>query len=201
MVALAGRKVKRNVVGIIGLVENMPDGNAQRPGDVVTSMSGQTIEVINTDAEGRLVLADVLTYVQQNYKPSAIVDLATLTGAILVSLGKEFAGLFANDDKLANAVIEAGEHTDEKSWRMPLGKAYDDMLKSHIADMKNIGGPYGGSITAACFLQRFIENDTPWVHLDIAGKAWADKSSEIVPKGGTGFGVRMLNKLVDDYRP
>ena len=201
MVALAGRKVKRNVVGIIGLVENMPDGNAQRPGDVVTSMSGQTIEVINTDAEGRLVLADVLTYVQQNYKPSAIIDLATLTGAILVSLGKEFAGLFANDDKLANAVIEAGEHTDEKSWRMPLGKAYDDMLKSHIADMKNIGGPYGGSITAACFLQRFIENDTPWVHLDIAGKAWADKSSEIVPKGGTGFGVRMLNKLVDDYRP
>ncbi len=200
MVALAGRKVKRNVVGIIGLVENMPDGNAQRPGDVVTSMSGQTIEVINTDAEGRLVLADVLTYVQDNYKPCAIIDLATLTGAILVSLGKEYAGLFANDDGLANAVIEAGEATSEKSWRMPLGKAYDDMLKSHIADMKNIGGPYGGSITAACFLQRFIKDDTPWVHLDIAGKAWADKSTDITPKGGTGFGVRMLNKLVDDYR-
>ena len=200
MVALAGRKVKRNVVGIIGLVENMPDGNAQRPGDVVTSMSGQTIEVINTDAEGRLVLADILTYVQQQYAPCAIVDLATLTGAILVSLGKEYAGLFANEDGLANAVIAAGEATEEKSWRMPLGKAYDEMLKSHIADMKNIGGPYGGSITAACFLQRFIENDTPWVHLDIAGKAWADKPADITPKGGTGFGVRMLNRLVDDYR-
>ncbi|MEC7208787.1 MAG: leucyl aminopeptidase, partial [Pseudomonadota bacterium] len=165
MHALAGRKVKRNVVGIIGLVENMPDGNAQRPGDVVTSMSGQTVEVINTDAEGRLVLADVLTYVQDTYKPQAIVDLATLTGAIIVSLGKEYAGLFSNNDQLAQAVSDAGGKVDEKCWRMPMGQAYDDMLKSHIADMKNIGGPYGGSITAACFLQRFIKDDTPWVHL------------------------------------
>ena len=201
MHALAGRKVKRNVVGIIGLVENMPDGNAQRPGDVVTSMSGQTVEVINTDAEGRLVLADVLTYVQDTYKPQAIVDLATLTGAIIVSLGKEYAGLFSNNDQLAQAVSDAGGKVDEKCWRMPMGQAYDDMLKSHIADMKNIGGPYGGSITAACFLERFVENDLPWAHLDIAGKAWADKASDIVPKGGTGFGVRLLNRLADTYQP
>ncbi len=199
MHALAGRKVKRNVVGIIGLVENMPDGNAQRPGDVVTSMSGQTVEVINTDAEGRLVLADVLTYVQDTYKPQAIVDLATLTGAILVALGKEYAGLFSNDDSLAQAVTDAGGKVDETCWRMPMGQAYDDMLKSHIADMKNIGGPYGGSITAACFLQRFIKDDTPWVHLDIAGKAWSDKAKPTVPKGGTGFGVRLLNQLIDDW--
>ena len=199
MHALAGRKVKRNVVGIIGLVENMPDGNAQRPGDVVTSLSGQTIEVINTDAEGRLVLADVLSYVQDTFRPQAIVDLATLTGAIIVSLGKEYAGLFANDDRLARAVSDAGEKVDEKCWRMPMGQAYDDMLKSHIADMKNIGGPYGGSITAACFLQRFIQDNTPWVHLDIAGKAWSDKGKPTVPKGGTGFGVRLLNQLVDDW--
>ncbi len=201
MVAIAGRKVKRNIIGIVGLVENMPDGNAQRPGDVVTSMSGQTIEVINTDAEGRLVLADIMTYVQREYKPSAMIDLATLTGAILVSLGKEYAGLFSNNDKLAEAIMAAGQSTEEKSWRMPMGKAYDEMLKSHIADMKNIGGPYGGSITAACFLERFVENDVPWAHLDIAGKAWADKASDIVPKGGTGFGVRLLNKLADSYQP
>ena len=199
MHAIAGRKVKRNVVGVIGLVENMPDGNAQRPGDVVTSMSGQTIEVINTDAEGRLVLADVLTYIQDTYKPQAIIDLATLTGAIIVSLGKEYAGLFANNDQLAQAVSEAGNKVDEKCWRMPMGQAYDDMLKSHIADMKNIGGPYGGSITAACFLQRFIKDDTPWVHLDIAGKAWSDKAKPTVPKGGTGFGVRLLNRMIDDW--
>ncbi|MGB1908791.1 MAG: leucyl aminopeptidase [Candidatus Puniceispirillaceae bacterium] len=200
MHALAGRKVKRNVIGIIGLVENMPDGNAQRPGDVVTSLSGQTVEVINTDAEGRLVLADVLTYLQHTYKPQAIVDMATLTGAILVSLGKEHAGLFSNSDSLSEAVMQAGREVEETSWRMPMGKAYDDMLKSHIADMKNIGGPYGGSITAACFLERFIENDTPWVHLDIAGKAWSDKDRPTVPKGGTGFGVRLLNQLVDNWR-
>ena len=199
MHALAGRKVKRNVVGIIGLVENMPDGNAQRPGDVVTSLSGQTIEVINTDAEGRLVLADVLTYVQDKFKPQAIVNLATLTGAIIVSLGKEYAGLFSNNDVLANAVTTAGGNVDEKCWRMPMGKAYDDMLKSHIADMKNIGGPYGGAITAACFLHRFIKNDTPWVHLDIAGKAWSEKAKPTVPKGGTGFGVRLLNQMIDDW--
>ena len=200
MHALAGRKAKRNVIGIIGLVENMPDGNAQRPGDVVTTFSGQTVEVINTDAEGRLVLADVLTYLQHTYKPQAIVDMATLTGAILVSLGKEHAGLFSNSDSLSEAVMQAGREVEETSWRMPMGKAYDDMLKSHIADMKNIGGPYGGSITAACFLERFIENDTPWVHLDIAGKAWSDKDRPTVPKGGTGFGVRLLNQLVDNWR-
>ncbi|MGB2020560.1 MAG: leucyl aminopeptidase [Candidatus Puniceispirillaceae bacterium] len=200
MHALAGRKVKRNVIGIIGLVENMPDGNAQRPGDVVTTLSGQTVEVINTDAEGRLVLADVLTYLQSRFKPQAIVDMATLTGAILVSLGKEHAGLFSNSDSLADAVMEAGKEVEETSWRMPMGKAYDNMLKSHIADMKNIGGPYGGSITAACFLQRFIENDTPWVHLDIAGKAWSDKDRPTVPKGGTGYGVRLLNQLVDNWQ-
>jgi len=182
-------------------VENMPDGNAQWPGDVVTSMSGQTIEVINTDAEGRLVLADIMTYVQREFKPSAMIDLATLTGAILVSLGKEYAGLFSNNDALADAIMAAGQSTEEKSWRMPMGKAYDEMLKSHIADMKNIGGPYGGSITAACFLERFVENGLAWAHLDIAGKAWADKSSDIVPKGGTGFGVRLLNRLADSYQP
>ena len=187
MHALAGRKVKRNVVGIIGLVENMPDGNAQRPGDVVTSLSGQTIEVINTDAEGRLVLADVLTYVQEKFKPQAIVNLATLTGAIIVSLGKEYAGLFSNNDALANAVITAGGYVDEKCWRMPLEKAYDDLLKSHIADMKNIGGPYGGAITAACFLHRFIKNDTPWVHLDIAGKAWSEKLNPQFQKAEQGL--------------
>ncbi len=199
MHALAGRKVKRNVVGIIGLVENMPDGNAQRPGDVVTSLSGQTIEVINTDAEGRLVLADILTYAQDKFKPQAIVNLATLTGAIIVSLGKEYAGLFSNNDVLANAVTTAGGQVDEKCWRMPMEKAYDDMLKSHIADMKNIGGPYGGAITAACFLHRFIENDTPWVHLDIAGKVWSEKAKPTIPKGGTGFGVRLLNQMIDDW--
>ena len=200
MHALAGRKVKQNVIGIIGLVENMPDGNAQRPGDVVTTLSGQTVEVINTDAEGRLVLADVLTYLQDRFKPKAIVDMATLTGAILVSLGKEHAGLFSNDDTLSEAVMQAGREVEETSWRMPMGKAYDNMLKSHIADMKNIGGPYGGSITAACFLERFIENDTPWVHLDIAGKAWSDKDRPTVPKGGTGYGVRLLNQLVDNWK-
>ncbi len=199
MHALAGRKVKQNVIGIIGLVENMPDGNAQRPGDVVTTLSGRTVEVINTDAEGRLVLADVLTYLQDRFKPKAIVDLATLTGAILVSLGKEHAGLFSNDDTLSEAVMQAGREVEETSWRMPMGKAYENMLKSHIADMKNIGGPYGGSITAACFLEQFIEDDTPWVHLDIAGKAWSDKDRPTVPKGGTGYGVRLLNQLIDNW--
>ncbi|MGC6412237.1 MAG: leucyl aminopeptidase [Candidatus Puniceispirillaceae bacterium] len=200
MCALAGRGVKQNVIGFLGLVENMPDGNAQRPGDVVTSMSGQTIEVINTDAEGRLVLADVLTYAQQNYKPSAIVDFATLTGAIIVSLGKEYAGLFSNNDALASQLIAAGEKTAEKCWRMPIGEAYHGQLKSHIADMKNIGGPWGGSITAACFLEKFIENDTPWAHIDIAGKAWADKAQPGVPSGGTGFGVQLVNALIDDWQ-
>ncbi len=201
MYAVAGRKVKRNVIGVIGLVENMPDGNAQRPGDVVTSMSGQTIEVINTDAEGRLVLADVLTYVQQEYKPEAIIDLATLTGAIIVSLGKEYAGLFSNNDNLSKQIMRAGQKVSEKSWRMPMEEAYNKQLKSHIADMKNIGGPLGGSITAACFLNRFINNNTPWAHLDIAGKAWSDNAVAGVPKGGTGFGVRLLNQVIDNWQP
>ncbi len=197
MRAIAGRKTRRNVIGIVGLVENMPDGEATRPGDVVKSMSGQTVEIINTDAEGRLVLADLMTYVQTHFAPSAMVDLATLTGAILVALGKEQAGLFSNDDDLAAAISSAGSDVGEKVWRMPLGKAYDDMLKSHIADMKNIGGRLAGSITAACFLQRFVK-DVPWAHLDIAGMAWSDKSAPITPKGGTGYGVRLLTRLVEN---
>ena len=200
MMAIASRKVARNVVGVIGLVENMPDGNAQRPGDVVTSMAGKTIEVINTDAEGRLVLADALHYTQTRFKPQAMVDLATLTGAIIVALGKEYGGMFSNSDGLSDQLSMAGKATLEPVWRMPLGKAYHQQLKSHIADMKNIGGPAGGSITAACFLERFV-TDTPWAHLDIAGKAWADKATKTVPKGGTGFGVRLLSRLVDDWHP
>ncbi|MGC6536683.1 MAG: leucyl aminopeptidase [Candidatus Puniceispirillaceae bacterium] len=200
MAAVAARKVKRNIVGIIGLVENMPDGNAQRPGDVVTSMSGQTIEVINTDAEGRLVLADCLTYCQEQFKPQMIVDLATLTGAIIVALGKDYAGLFANDNKLRDAIVAAGDATADQCWPMPMGDNYDKMLKSHIADMKNIGGPWGGSITAACFLGRFVQDGTPWAHIDMAGKAWADKAGHAHPAGGTGYGVRLLNKLADDWQ-
>ncbi|MGC6530064.1 MAG: leucyl aminopeptidase [Candidatus Puniceispirillaceae bacterium] len=199
MCAIASRKVKRNIVGIIGLVENMPDGEAQRPGDVVTSMSGQTIEVINTDAEGRLVLADCLTYCQQEFKPQMIIDLATLTGAILVALGKEHAGLFCNNDGLRDAIMASGQNTAETCWPMPMGDAYQKMLKSHIADMKNIGGPWGGSITAACFLERFITNDTAWAHIDIAGKAWADGAGHAHPSGGTGFGVRLLNDIADHW--
>ena len=200
MCAIASRKVKRNIIGLIGLVENMPDGNAQRPGDVVTSMSGQTIEVINTDAEGRLVLADCLTYVQQNYKPQMIVDLATLTGAIIVALGKEYAGLFANDEALSAQIIAAGQATEEKCWQMPIGETYHKSLKSHIADMKNIGGPWGGSITAACFLEKFVDDGTPWAHIDMAGKAWADSAGHAHPAGGTGFGVRLLNHLADNWQ-
>ena len=198
MCAVAGRKLKRNVVGVIGLVENMPDGNAVRPGDVVTAMSGKTIEVINTDAEGRLVLADALHYTETKFKPQAMINLATLTGAILVSLGKVYAGLFSNSDDLSAQLTSAGSVTAEPLWRMPMGDTYDKMLKSHIADMKNIGGPYGGSITAACFLERFVMN-TPWAHLDIAGKAWSDSATATVPKGGTGYGVRLLNRLLDDW--
>ncbi len=196
--ALAGRKAKANVVGLCGLVENMPSGTAQRPGDVVTSASGQTIEVINTDAEGRLVLADVLWYAQDRFKPSHIVDLATLTGAIIISLGSEHAGLFANDDTLAEALAEAGQAVGEKVWRMPLGDAYDKMIRSDIADMKNVGNREAGSITAAQFLQRFITDKTPWAHLDIAGVTWSKKDAATVPKGGTGFGVRLLDRLVVD---
>ena len=200
MRAIAGSKLKRNVTGIIGLVENMPDGAATRPGDVVTSMSGQTVEVINTDAEGRLVLADLITWCQQKIKPAAMIDLATLTGAIIVALGKEHAGLFSNNDGLATAITEAGLETGEKCWRMPLGKEYDTLLKSHIADMKNIGGRWAGPITAACFLERFVE-ETPWAHLDIAGMAWSDKARPTVPTGGTGFGVRLLTRLAEDWKP
>ncbi|MBB4265993.1 leucyl aminopeptidase [Roseospira visakhapatnamensis] len=196
--ALAGRKAKANVIGLCGLVENMPSGTAQRPGDVVTSADGQTIEVINTDAEGRLVLADVLWYAQDRFKPSHIIDLATLTGAIIISLGSEHAGLFANDDALADALTGAGRAVGEKVWRLPLGDAYDKMIRSDIADMKNVGNREAGSITAAQFLQRFITDKTPWAHLDIAGVTWSKKDAATVPKGGTGFGVRLLDRLVAD---
>ena len=195
--ALAGRKAKVNAVGLVGLVENMPDGKAQRPGDIVKSMSGQTIEIHNTDAEGRLVLADVLWYCQDRFKPQIIVDLATLTGAIIVSLGHEHAGLFANDDKLAARLTAAGLATGEKLWRLPLGEAYDKLINTDAADMKNIGGRGAGSITAAQFLRRFV-NKTPWAHLDIAGVAWADKAAPTRPKGATGFGVRLLDRFVAD---
>ncbi|GAN64400.1 leucyl/cytosol aminopeptidase [Acetobacter indonesiensis NRIC 0313] len=195
MAALAGRKAKVNAVGVIGLVENMVSGNAQRPGDVVRSASGQTIEVLNTDAEGRLVLADILWYARERFAPKLIVDLATLTGAIIISLGHEYAGLFSNNDALAAGLTQSGEATGDKLWRMPMGKDYDALLKSDIADMKNIGGRPGGSITAAQFLKRFV-GETPWAHLDIAGTAWSSKARNGQPKGATGFGVRLLNDFV-----
>lgn len=198
MLALALRGAKANVVGVCGLVENMPDGNAQRPGDVVTSMSGQTIEVINTDAEGRLVLCDALTWVQREYQPAKVIDLATLTGAIIASLAYEYAGLFSNDDGLADALRAAGDASGDRLWRFPMGPAYDKQLDSPIADMKNVGSRFGGSITAAQFLQRFIENGTPWAHLDIAGTVWADKPGATWDKGATGFGVRLLDRFVRD---
>jgi leucyl aminopeptidase len=197
MKALAGRKAKVNVVGLVGLAENMPDGKAQRPGDIVKSMSGQTIEILNTDAEGRLVLADVLWYCQDRFKPRFMVDLATLTGAIVVGLGHEYAGMFANDDKLSDQLFAAGTASGEKVWRMPLHENYDKKIKSDAADMKNIGGRDAGSITAAQFLQRFV-NKTPWAHLDIAGMAWSKESKPTVPKGATGFGVRLLDRFVAD---
>lgn len=196
MLALARRGAKANVVGVMGLVENMPDGNAQRPGDVVTSMSGQTIEVINTDAEGRLVLCDALTFVQREFKPAQIVDLATLTGAIIAALAHEYAGLFSNDDDLSAQLLAAGSACDEKLWRFPMGAVYDKMIDSPIADMKNVGGRFGGSITAAQFLARFVENGTPWAHLDIAGMVWADKPGTTHDKGATGYGVRLLDQFV-----
>lgn len=195
MKALAGRKAKANVVGVVGLVENMPDGNAQRPGDIVTSMSGQTIEILNTDAEGRLVLADALWYTQDKFKPQFMVNLATLTGAMIVALGHEHAGLFSNNDELSERLIAAGKDVGEPVWRMPMGPAYDKKINCDVADMKNIGGRDAGSIIAAQFLQRFV-NDVPWAHLDIAGVAWADKGSPTVPKGGAGWGVRLLDRLV-----
>jgi leucyl aminopeptidase len=196
--ALALRKAKANLVGICGLVENMPSGSAQRPGDVVTTMSGQTVEVINTDAEGRLVLGDAITYVQRNFKPSTIIDLATLTGAILVSLGHEWAGLFSNDEDLAGKLQQAAESSGDKVWRMPLAEPFDRLIDSPIADMKNVGPREGGSITAAQFIQRFIENGVKWAHIDMAGKAWADKAGATYDKGATGFGVRLLDQYVAD---
>jgi leucyl aminopeptidase len=197
--ALAARKARVNAIGVVGLVENMPSGTAQRPGDVVKTMSGQTIEVINTDAEGRLVLADALWWCQAKFKPHTVVDLATLTGAIIVSLGHHHAGLFANNDELAERLVSAGKATGEAVWRMPLGAAYDKQVRSDIADMKNVGGRDAGSITAAQILQRFIKEDVAWAHLDIAGVAWSTSESATVPKGGTAFGVRLLDRLVADY--
>lgn len=198
MHALASRKAKANVVGIVGLVENMPDGAAQRPGDIVTSMSGQTIEVINTDAEGRLVLADLMTYVQKEHEPKLIVDLATLTGAIIVALGNHYAGMFSNDDALADALAKAGTEVNDKVWRMPLGSEYDKMIDSKNADMKNIGGRWGGAITAAQFIHRFVENDTPWAHIDLAGTAMGSVTNAINQSWGSGYGVRLLDRFVRD---
>jgi leucyl aminopeptidase len=197
MHALAARKAKANVIGAIGLVENMPDGRAQRPGDIVETLSGQTVEIINTDAEGRLVLGDLLWYVQEQYKPKFMIDLATLTGAVLVALGQHHAGLFSNDDELCARLSSAGDATDEKVWRLPLGKAYDKLIDSKFADMKNTGGRHAGSITAAQFLQRFV-NDVPWAHLDIAGMVWASKPGHSWDKGATGYGVRLLDQFVRD---
>jgi leucyl aminopeptidase len=198
MRALAGRKAKVNAVGIAGLVENMPSGSAQRPGDIVTSMSGQTIEVINTDAEGRLVLADALWYCQQRFKPQFMVDLATLTGAIIVSLGAEHAGLFSNNEELAERLIASGKYIGEKLWRMPLAEGYDKLIDTDAADMKNIGGREAGSVTAAQFLQRFV-NSVPWAHLDIAGTTWSKKDAPTVPKGATAFGLRLLDGFIAEY--
>ena len=200
MLALATRKAKVNVVGVIGLVENMPDGGAFRPDDVLTSLSGQTIEVLNTDAEGRLVLADALTYTQRRFKPRMLIDLATLTGAIVQTLGYEHAGIFSNDDQLVQRVQAAGRTTGERVWQLPLDPFYDKMIRSKIADMKNIGGGNSGAITAAQFLLRFIEKGTVWAHLDIAGVAWQDgEQKPTIPSWGTGWGVRLLNRLVKEH--
>lgn len=198
MHALAARKAKAHVVGIVGLVENMPDGNAQRPGDVVVTMDGQTVEVINTDAEGRLVLCDAITWAQKEYAPEVIVDLATLTGAIIVSLGHEYGGMFSNDDGLAKQLAAAGAAVGEKLWRMPMGEAYDKSIDSAIADMKNVGPREGGSITAAQFIKRFVKPGVKWAHLDVAGMVWASKAGALMDKGATGFGVRLLDRFIAD---
>ncbi|MFU7529138.1 leucyl aminopeptidase [Qipengyuania sp. ASV99] len=198
MLALVLRKAKANVVGVIGLVENMPDGNAQRPGDVVTTMSGQTVEVINTDAEGRLVLCDALHWTQEQHKPARIVDFATLTGAMIIALGNEHAGVFANDDDLAGQLLSAGEATGDKLWRLPIGPAYDKLIDSAIADIKNVGPRQGGSITAAQFLHRFIKKGTPWAHCDIAGTVWSEKPGHSWDKGATGYGVRLIDRFIAD---
>ncbi|WP_045369945.1 leucyl aminopeptidase [Methyloceanibacter caenitepidi] len=198
MLALAERKAKVNAVGVIGLVENMPSGTATRPGDVVESMSGTTIEVLNTDAEGRMVLADCLWYVQEKFKPKAVINLATLTGAVMVALGKLHAGLFSNNDELSEQLTAAGKETGETLWRLPLGPKYDKLIESKVADIKNTGGRWGGSISAAQFLQRFIKPDTPWAHLDIAGTAMASEPTEINRSWGSGFGVRLLDRFIRD---
>ncbi|MFN3864939.1 MAG: leucyl aminopeptidase [Erythrobacter sp.] len=198
MLALATRKAKANVIGVMGLVENMPDGKAQRPGDIVTTMSGQTVEVLNTDAEGRLVLCDALHWAQEQYDPARIIDLATLTGAMIISLGNEYGGMFANDDTLAAQLDAAGKASGDRLWRMPLGPNYDKLIDSPVADIKNIGPREAGSITAAQFLQRFIRNGTPWAHLDIAGMVWAAKPGHTWDKGATGYGVRLLDRFVRD---
>ena len=198
MATLAGRKARVDAIGIVGLVENMPSGTAQRPGDVVTTASGQTVEVINTDAEGRLVLADIMWYAKKRFDPAFMIDLATLTGAIIVALGNEHAGLFSNDNGLAERILAAGKATGELAWRMPLGEAYDKQIRSDIADMKNVGGRPGGSITAAQFIQRFVDG-CPWAHLDIAGTAWSGKDQPTTPKGATAWGVRLLDRLVAEH--
>src|SRR5690606_33579110 len=199
MRALAGRKAKVNAVGVVGLVENMPSATAQRPGDIVKSMSGQTIEVINTDAEGRLVLADALWYTQDRFKPQIMINLATLTGAIIVALGNEHAGLFSNNDTLAERLTAAGKQVGELLWRLPLADAYDKDIDSDAADMKNVGSGRGaGSITAAQFLQRFV-NKVPWAHIDIAGTTWSKKDRATVPKGATAFGLRLLDRFVQEH--
>jgi leucyl aminopeptidase len=196
--AIAGRKARAHVIGVCGLVENMPDGNAQRPGDVVTTMSGQTVEILNTDAEGRLVLCDVITWAQKNLKPKTIVDLATLTGAMIVSLGYEHGGMFSNSDALAGRLTAAGASVGEKLWRMPMGDAYDKLIDSPIADMKNIGPREAGSISAAQFIARFVDPGVEWAHLDIAGMVWSSKPSHVWEKGATGYGVRLLDRFVKD---
>ncbi len=198
MHALAARKARAHVIGVVGLVENMPDGNAQRPGDVVTSMNGQTIEVINTDAEGRLVLCDAIWWAQEQFAPEVVVDLATLTGAMIISLGHEMGGVFANDDGLAAQLIAAGEATGDRLWRMPLGDAYDKLIDSPIADIKNVGPREGGSITAAQFIKRFVKPGVKWAHLDIAGMVWASKAGTLWDKGATGYGVRLLDRFIAD---
>jgi leucyl aminopeptidase len=196
MKALAMRKAKANVIGVCGLVENMPDGNAQRPGDVVTTMSGQTVEVINTDAEGRLVLCDVITWTQKVAKPKVMIDLATLTGAMVITLGHEMAGVFSNDDGLAQQLLAAGKKSGDRLWRQPLGEGYDRLIDSPIADMKNVGPREAGSITAAQFLQRYVDEGVKWAHLDIAGMAWSDKPKPTYDKGATGYGVRLLDEFI-----
>jgi leucyl aminopeptidase len=198
MKTLALRGAKANVVGLVGLVENMPDGRAQRPGDIVKSMKGDTVEVINTDAEGRLVLADVLWYAQETFNPKGIINLATLTGAIIVALGAEHAGVFSNDDALCNAFLRAAGTEGEGAWRMPMAQGHDDKLKSRLADMMNVGGREGGATIAAHFLKRFIKDGMPWIHLDIAGVTLAKSDTGLAPKGATGWGVMALNRLIAD---